>query len=180
MHLTDAGSFIRNADKESIDYESKPSAGSGKQNMTLPQPPTLPASNVKRDARVRSNRTVEAYLIDIDAVNGYLRRLMPTPVRVSDTLSEGQMPGPDRGVCIEVGGEGCRKWYTSTVVSKDSTNGFYCEACRSAKPVRYVDRVNRGDFQVTHAQTDQTAADGLTEGLNAQGHGGIADINRAL
>ncbi|KAI0107507.1 hypothetical protein GGR51DRAFT_570881 [Nemania sp. FL0031] len=53
---------------------------------------TIAALRAEREenARIQSNRTMQAYLIDIDGMNQYMQRLIPTPVKRSNTLlSEG-------------------------------------------------------------------------------------------
>ncbi|KAF2972865.1 hypothetical protein GQX73_g814 [Xylaria multiplex] len=44
----------------------------------------------EENARITLDRTMEAYLIDIDGMNNHLQRLTPLPVKRSNTLSEGQ------------------------------------------------------------------------------------------
>ncbi|KAJ8122560.1 hypothetical protein O1611_g9808 [Lasiodiplodia mahajangana] len=85
----------------------------------------------EENARIKLNRTMEAYLIDIDALNNYMQRLIPSPVKRSNTLSEGQKSqSPSSGRTSILG-----KYYPLKICPWDDFRYLYQDAFERARAV---------------------------------------------
>ncbi|KAI1154301.1 hypothetical protein F4825DRAFT_472501 [Nemania diffusa] len=85
----------------------------------------------EENARIELNRSMEAYLIDIDGINNYMQRLIPSPVKRSNTLSEGQKSQSSTSGRTSILG----KYYPLKICPWDDFRSLYQDAFERARAV---------------------------------------------
>ncbi|KAF4124451.1 hypothetical protein GMORB2_5117 [Geosmithia morbida] len=85
----------------------------------------------EENARTQFDRTMEAYLLDIDSMHEYIQRLIPTPAKKSSTLSEGQKSQSSTSGRTSIFG----KYYPLKIRPWDDFRHLYRDAFERARVV---------------------------------------------